>query len=78
MMINSVEERRRQVWRDKFPALLVALLSLFEMVLCFAILGCEIPSIFYHFPRMNAFVGYWAFPFLTCAWISLSGAGIHF
>ena len=75
-MFGEVEYQRRQIWREKFPNVIGSLLSIFEMILTFAVIGCEIPTIFFHFPRMNAFVGYWAFLFFMCAWISLAGISV--
>jgi hypothetical protein len=76
-MYSSVTNRRRELWRQKYPAIIGALLSVFQMILTMVILGCEIGGDFIHFPRMNAFVGYWVFPLFMCAWLSLAGASIY-
>lgn len=60
--------------RKTYLAIVGGLLSIFQMVMTFAIIGCELGNSFVQFERMNAFVGYWAFPFFMCAWISLAGA----
>ena len=76
-MYIPVEYQRNQIWQKKFPHVVGTLLSIFQMILTFAVVGCEIPTIFFHFERMNAFVGYWAFPFFMWAWISLAGISMH-
>ncbi|CAF1533983.1 unnamed protein product [Rotaria magnacalcarata] len=74
-MIGVPEYEQRELWRRKFPSGIAILLSIFQMILTLSVAGCEIAGDFVDFPMMNAFVGYWAFPFFMCAWISLSGAG---
>ncbi|CAF3599193.1 unnamed protein product [Rotaria socialis] len=74
-MIGVPEYEQRELWRQKFPTGIAILLSIFQMMLTLSVVGCEIVGEFFEFPMMNAFVGFWAFPFFTCAWISLSGAG---
>lgn len=76
-MINLAADQRIQLWKEKFPTRIVALLSVIQMILTLAVFGCEIPSIFYNFPQMNIFVGYWASPIFTFSWVSLAGAGMH-
>ncbi|CAF0940109.1 unnamed protein product [Adineta steineri] len=73
-MYNYNKGKQDKVWRKKFPTVLGVLLSLVQLICTTIIVGCEVGGIFVHFPRMNAFVGYWVFPFFICAWISLSGA----
>jgi len=76
-MYVSDDYQRTELWRQKFPAVIGALLSVLQMILTMAIVGCEIGGIFIQFPRMNVFLGYWTFPFFMCAWISLAGASMH-
>jgi len=76
-MYVPAEYQRTQVWREKFPAIISALLSFFQFILTVVIVGCEVGGDFVQFPRMNIFVGYWTFPFFMCAWISLAGASMH-
>ncbi len=75
-MYFSVQDPRRMIWEQKYPAVIGGLLSLFEMILTVAILGCEIGGTLINFERMNAFVGYGGFPFFTLAWISLAGTSM--
>lgn len=72
-MFAAAEDYRKEVWRKTYPTTIGVFLSLFQMILSFVIIGCEVTNMFFHFPRMNLFVGYWTFPLLTCAWISLAG-----
>lgn len=65
--------QRGQLWRHKFPTVVGVLLCVFEMLLANTIIGCEIVGILVEFPRMNLFVGFWTYPFFTCAWIALAG-----
>jgi hypothetical protein len=76
-MYASEEYNRRELWRRRYPAIICALLSMFQMILTLVIVGCEVGGDFISFPQMNIFVGYWTFPFFMCAWISLSGASIY-
>ncbi len=76
-MCVSDDYQRTELWRKKFPAVIGALLSVFQMILTVAIVGCEIGGIFIQFPRMNAFIGFGTFLFFMCAWISLAGASMH-
>ncbi len=68
---------RIELWRRKYPAIVSALLSIFQMILTLVIVGCEIGGDFVHFPRMNIFVGYWTCLFFMCAWISLASASMY-
>ena len=68
---------QEQLWRKKFPTIFGVILWICQLVLTLGILGCEIGGDFVHFPRMNAFVGYWTLPFFMCAWISLAGTSMH-
>ena len=70
-----MEDERTRQWRRRFPCGVLTILCLLEMIFTFIILGCEVGSMIIDFYRMNAFVGYWAFPFFMCAWLSLAGAG---
>ena len=76
-MIHQVEYEKKQLWRQKFPAIVGSLLSVFQFLLTLAIVGCEIGGDFVQFPRMNIFVGYWTLPLFMCAWISLAGASMY-
>jgi hypothetical protein len=76
-MFVSVEHQKKEAWRKKFPAVIGALLSLFQLILILTIVGCEVGGDFVQFPRMNVFVGYWTLPCFMCAWISLAGASMH-
>jgi hypothetical protein len=76
-MCVSDDYQRKELWRSKFPAIVGAFLSVFQMILTVVIVGCEVGGIFIQFPRMNAFVGYWTSSFFMCAWISLAGASMH-
>ncbi|CAF3904199.1 unnamed protein product [Rotaria magnacalcarata] len=74
-MINHPVNQSKIIWREKLPAVIVALLSVFEMILTLTVVGCHIGGDFVDFQRMNIFIVYWTFPIFMCAWISLSGAG---
>lgn len=67
----------REAWRQKFPTIIGVILSLVEMLLTMAILGCEVGISVVQFLRMNIFVGYWTFPSFMCAWISLAGVCMY-
>ena len=71
-MLRTIEKTR--FWRQAYPAIISELLSIFQMVMIFAIIGCRLGNSIVQFERMNAFVGYWTFPFFMCAWVSLAGA----
>ena len=70
-----MEDERTRQWRRRFPCGVLTILCLLQVIFSFAVIGCEVGSMIVDFYRMNAFVGYWAFPFFMCAWISLAGAG---
>ena len=73
-MCVSDDRDLTRFWRKTYPAIIGGFLSIFQMVMTFAIIGCELGNSFVQFERMNAFVGYWTFPFFMCAWISLANA----
>ncbi|CAF0988212.1 unnamed protein product [Adineta steineri] len=73
-MYPSLQAHQKELWRRSYPTTVGFLLSIFQMFLTHVILGCEIVTLFFHFPRMNIFLGYWTYPFFMCAWISLAGA----
>ncbi len=77
MFVPAAEYERKQLWRKKFPAIVSALLSVFQLILTVIIVGCEVGGDFINFSQMNAFVGYWTCPIFMCAWISLAGASMH-
>ncbi|CAF1432091.1 unnamed protein product [Adineta steineri] len=68
----SNNQQRKRLWRQHFPTTLTIPISIAQMFLTAIIIGCEIPGIFINFPRMNAFVGFWVFPFFIFASISLA------
>ncbi|CAF1398774.1 unnamed protein product [Adineta steineri] len=68
----SNNQQKKRLWRQHFPTTLTIPISIAQMFLTAIIIGCEIPGIFINFPRMNAFVGFWVFPFFTFASISLA------
>ncbi|CAF3402627.1 unnamed protein product [Rotaria socialis] len=74
-MINHPVNQSKIIWREKLPAVIVDLLSVFELILTLTIVGCQIGGDFVDAARMNVFIGYWTFPSFMCAWIALSGAG---
>jgi hypothetical protein len=76
-MCCSEDYDQKELWRRKFPAIIAAFLSVFQMIFTAVIVGCEIGGDFINFSQMNIFVGYWTFPFFMCAWISLAGASMH-
>jgi amino acid permease len=76
-MFVPMEYQKKQLWRQKYPAIVGALLSIFQLILTLVIVGCEVGGDFVQFPRMNIFVGYWTAPCFMCAWISLAGASMH-
>ena len=63
----SSDDQQKERWQKKFPSKIGGVLSVVQMFLTFAITGCEVGVTLVQFPRMNAFVGYWTFPFFMCA-----------
>ncbi len=76
--VDYQANHKKELWRKNFPAIVGALLSVFQLILTAVIVGCEIGGDFVHFPQMNIFVGYWVLPLFMCAWISLAGTSMHF
>jgi hypothetical protein len=76
-MYVSEDFQRKELWRNNYPTIIGALLSVFQMILTLAIVGCEVGNSLILFPQMNVFVGYWTFPLFMCAWISLAAGSMH-
>ncbi|CAF2851828.1 unnamed protein product [Rotaria sp. Silwood2] len=64
----------QQEWKLKFPAVLSGILSVFQFILAFAIIGCEVGSMLIDIVTATIYVGLWAGSFFIVAWISQSSA----
>lgn len=63
-----------QQWKLKYPAILSGILSTIQLILAFAIIGCEIGSILIDIVTATIYVGLWAGLFFLIAGISLASS----
>jgi hypothetical protein len=69
---------REQIFNDRFPLSVVAILAIIQMLTTFGIIALEIAHVIINIRLTNLFVGFWTSIPFTILWISMFATGKSF